>query len=172
ARIADPDEHAAPPAPSGAGPAPEIAGLADSSLAEWTTERKVELAKAIEAASRAADERVEAVETTVYADEAERVALASSAGLAGAFEATSCYAYLQAIAAGEGDRQTGLGFGMGRSPEALDAEAIGREGAERAVALLGATKPASRSCAVVLDPTVAASFFGFIGGVLFADSVP
>ena len=76
-------------------------------------------------------------------------------GLAWAFEATSCYAYLQAIAAADGDRQTGLGFGMGRSPEALDAEAIGREGAERAVSLLGATKPASRTCPVVLDPTVA-----------------
>src|SRR5204863_1997514 len=171
ARIADPDEHAAPPAPSGAGPAPEIAGLADSSLGEWTTARKVELAKAIEAAARAADERVEAVETTVYADEAERVALASSTGLAGGFEATSCYAYLQAIAADGGDRQTGLGFGLGRSPAALDAEAIGREAADRAASLLGAEKPGSRTCPVVLDPTVAASFFGFIGGLLCADAV-
>jgi PmbA protein len=171
ARVADPDEHAAPPAPNGAGPAPEIEGLVDPSLADWTTERKVELAKAIEAAARAADERIEAVETTVYADEAERVALASSTGLAGGFEATSCYAYLQAIAAGGGDRQTGLGFGMGRSPAALDAEAIGREAADRATSLLGASKPASRTCPVVLDPTVAASFFGFIGGLLAADAV-
>src|SRR5436190_6619498 len=171
ARVADADESAAPPDPDRAGPAPEIAGLADPALGDWTTDRKVELAKAIEAAARAADRRVEAVETTVYADAAERVALASSTGLAGAFEATSCYAYLQAIAAADGDRQTGLGFGMGRSPEALDAGAIGREGAERAVSLLGATKPSSGSCPVVLDPTVAASFFGFIGGVLCADAV-
>jgi PmbA protein len=171
ARVADADEFAAPATPDGAGPPPEIPGLADPALERWPTDRKVALAKAIEAAARAADGRVEAVETTVYADEASRVALASSTGLAGAFEATSCYAYLQAIAAADGDRQTGLGFGMGRSPDALDAEAIGREGAERAVSLLGATKPASRSCPVVLDPTVAASFFGFIGGVLCADAV-
>jgi PmbA protein len=171
ARVADADEFAAPATPDGAGPPPEIPGLADAALERWPTDRKVALTKAIEAAARAADERVEAVETTVYADEASRVALASSTGLAGAFEATSSYAYLQAIAAANGDRQTGLGFGMGRSPEALDAEAIGREGAERAVSLLGATKPASRSCSVLLDPTVAASFIGFIGGLLCADAV-
>ena len=60
---------------------------------------------------------------------------------------------------------------MGRSPEALDAERIGREAAERAVSLLGAAKPASRTCPVVLDPIVAASFVGFIGGTLCADAV-
>jgi PmbA protein len=37
--------------------------------------------------------------------------------------------------------------------------------------LLGASKPPSRTCPVVLDETVAASFIGFIGGVLCADAV-
>jgi len=60
---------------------------------------------------------------------------------------------------------------MGRSPAALDAQAIGVEAAERAASLLGARKPASRSCPVILDETVAASFAGFIGGVLCADAV-
>jgi PmbA protein len=170
ARIADPDEFAAAPEPPRSD-APDIPGLADRELAHWKTERKVELAKEIERAARATDERVTAVETTVYADEEQRVALASSAGLAGTYEATTTYAYLQAIAAADGDKQTGLGFAMGRSPAALDAERIGREGAERAASLLGAAKPASRTCPVVLDPIVAASFVGFIGGTLCADAV-
>ena len=170
ARLADPDEFAAAPA-TAADEVPEIEGLVDPSLASWTTERKVELARAVERAARAADERVVGVETTVYADEEERVALASSAGLAGSWESTTAYAYLQAIAEADGDKQTGLGFGMGRSPQALDPEEIGREGGERAVSLLGATKPASRTCPVVLDPIVAASFAGFIGGTLCADAV-
>jgi PmbA protein len=170
ARVADPDEFAGPP-PEAEGEAPEIPGLVDPTLAEWGTERKVELAQAVERAARAHDDRVVAVETTVYADEEERVALASSTGLSGTWEATTAYAYLQAIAEADGDQQTGLGFGLGRSPEALEPEEIGREGAERAVALLGATKPASRSCPVVLDPIVAASFVGFIGGTLCADAV-
>jgi PmbA protein len=170
ARIADPDEFAAAPQAADGEP-PEIPGLVDASLASWTTERKVELAQAIERAARAADERVVAVETTVYADEEERVALASSTGLSGAWEATTAYAYLQAIAEADGDKQTGLGFGMGRSPEALDPDEIGREGADRSTSLLGATKPTSRTCPVVLDPIVAASFVGFIGGTLCADAV-
>jgi PmbA protein len=170
ARVADPDEFAAAPAPAD-GAVPEIPGLVDATLSSWDTERKVELAKATERAARKADDRIVAVETTVYADEEQRVALASSTGLAGSWEATTAYAYLQAIAEGDGDKQTGLGFGMGRSPEALDPGEIGREGAERAASLLGATKPASRTCPVVLDPIVAASFVGFIGGTLCADSV-
>src|SRR5204863_757631 len=148
-----------------------IEGLVDASLTSWTTEKKIELAQAVERAARAADERIVGIETTVYADEEERVALASSTGLSGSWEATSAYAYLQAIAEGDGDKQTGLGFGMGRSPQALDPEAIGREGAERATSLLGATKPASRTCPVILDPIVAASFVGFIGGTMCADAV-
>jgi PmbA protein len=169
ARVADPDEFAAAPDPAGE-PKP-IPGLADPSAADWTTERRVELAIALERAARDADPRVVAVETAVYVDERSSVALANSRGVAGAYEATFAYAYLSAIAEEDGDRQTGLGFGMGRSPAALDAEEIGRESAERSTSLLGATKPQSRSCPVVLDPTVAASFAGFIGGVLCADAV-
>src|SRR4051794_14245167 len=50
ARIADPDEFAAAPQAAD-GEAPEIPGLVDASLAKWTTERKVELAQAIELAA-------------------------------------------------------------------------------------------------------------------------
>ena len=156
ASVADPDEFAAAP---------------DPAAAAWSTEQRVELAKAIERAAREADSRVVAVETAVYVDERASVALANSRGVAGAYEATFAYAYLSAIAEDNGDRQTGLGFGMGRSPAALDADAIGRESAERSTSLLGAAKPKSRTCPVVLDPTVAASFAGFIGGVLCADAV-
>ena len=169
ARVADPDQFAAAPDP--AGEARAIEGLADPEAAKWKTEGKVELAVAVERAARAADEHVVAVETTVFVDERAAAALASSRGVSGAYEATHCYAYLSAIAEQADDRQTGLGFGMGRSPAALDPEAIGREAAERSTALLGAAKPASRSCPVVLDETVAASFAGFIGGVLCADAV-
>jgi PmbA protein len=170
ARVADPDEFAAAPQAAD-GEVPEIAGLVDPNLESWETERKIQLAQGIERAARDADGRIVGVETTVYADEEQRVALASSTGLSGSWEATTAYAYLQAIAEGDGDKQTGLGFGMGRSPQALDPGEIGREGGERAASLLGATKPSSRSCPVVLDPIVAASFVGFIGGTLCADSV-
>lgn len=174
ARIADPDEHAGAPgsgSDEGAGEPVALEGLSDPSVAAWETSRKIDLALAVEAAAREADERVSGVEETVYAEESERAAIATSTGRAGAWEATSCYAFLQAHAGSGEGKETGMGFGIGRGPAALDPEAIGREAAERATALLGAEKPGSRSCPVLLDPTVAASFVGFIGSTLCADTV-
>ncbi len=168
ARAADEDEFAAPPQPAAI---EALAGISDPSLSSWGTDRAAELALAVERAALAADPRVVGVEQAVYADAAERVAIASSTGLAGEYEASSCFAYLQALAEGEGARETGLGFGLGRGPSDLDPEAIGAEGGGRAAAMIGAVKPASRSCPVVLDETVAASFAGLIGGVLGANAV-
>ncbi|HEU5141692.1 MAG TPA: metallopeptidase TldD-related protein, partial [Solirubrobacterales bacterium] len=68
-------------------------------------------------------------------------------------------------------RETGLGFGLGRGPAGLDPVAIGEEAAERATAMIGSGKPNSRSCPVVLDATVAASFVGLLGNALAADAV-
>ena len=169
AQVADADPFAAAPAPDGA--AQEIPGLRDGSVASTPTEEVIALAIEIERVALDADRRIAGVEQVVYADADERVAIATSTGIEGAFEASSAYAYLQAMADGGESRETGLGFGMGRGPAALSAEEIGREAAERAVGMIGATKPQSRTCPVVLDPTVAASFVGFIGGTLGADAV-
>ena len=168
ARAADEDEFATPPEPAAVA---ALSGISDPGLESWTADRTAELALAVERAALAADPSVVGVETAVYADAAEQVAIASSAGVAGEYEASSCFAYLQALADGEGARETGLGFGLGRGPADLDPEAIGREGGERAAAMIGAAKPESRACPVVLDPTVAASFAGLVGGVLTAASV-
>jgi PmbA protein len=168
AAIADEDEFAAPPQPSAIEALP---GLSDPSVGTWTTGQVAELALSVERTALAADSRVAGVEQVVYADAAERVAIASSTGVAGEFESSDCYAYLQALAEGNGVRETGLGFGLARGPEDLDPEAMGNEAAARATAMIGAAKPESRSCSVVLDPTVAASFVGLIGGALGAAAV-
>ncbi|HEX7126747.1 MAG TPA: TldD/PmbA family protein, partial [Thermodesulfobacteriota bacterium] len=169
ARVADEDEHAGPPRPAGAAAAME--GLSDPSVGSWGAAEAVELALAVERAALDSDRRVVEVEQAVYVDSSDRVAIAASTGLAGDFEATSCYAYLQALAEGGDGRETGLGFGLARGPADLDPGAIGREGAERATAMIGAGKPDSRSCPVVLDQTVAASFTSLLGRALGADAV-
>ncbi len=168
ARVADEDEFAAPPRPA---EVEALAGLSDPTITTWPAADAVELALAVERTALAADTRIAGVEQAVYADSAERVAIASSTGVAGEYEASTCFAYLQALAEGEGGRETGLGFGLARGPAGLDPQAIGAEGAERATAMIGAVKPPSRSCPVVLDPTVAASFAGLIGGALGANAV-
>jgi PmbA protein len=170
AAVADEDEFAAPPAPA---EIEALAGLDSPSIGEWNAGQVAEIALTVERTALAADPRVAGVETAVYADSTEQVAIASSTGIAASYESSSCFAYLQALAEGEGEggRETGLGFGLARGPEDLDPEAIGAEGAERAVSMIGAGKPASRSCPIVLDPTVAASFAGLIGGALGARAV-
>ena len=130
-----------------------------------------DLALAVEREALAADPRVAGVEQAVYAGSADRVAIASSTGIAGEYESSSCYAYAMVLAEGEDGTETGLGFDLARGPAALDPAAAGREGAERATAMIGAGKPESRGCPVVLDQTVAASFVGLVGGVLGADAV-
>ncbi len=168
ARIADEDEHAGPPL---GGEAPPLAGLSDPSLAAWPTARAAELALAVERAALAADGRIAGVEQAVYVDSAERVAIASSTGAGGEYESSSAYAYAQALAEGEAGRETGLGFGLARGPAGLEPEAIGREAAKRASAMIGAVKPSSRACPVVLDATVAASFVGLLGRALSASAI-
>ncbi len=168
ATVADEDEFAGPPAPEAAA---SLDGLSDPSLGEWAGDRVAELALAVERAALATDSRIAGVEQAVYADSCDRVAIASSTGVAGEFEASSAYAYLQALAQGDDGRETGLGFGLARGPAGLDPEEIGREGAERALAMIGARKPESRSGPVILDPTVAASFAGLIGSTLSAAAV-
>jgi PmbA protein len=169
ARVADEDEFAG--APRADGERPDVPGLSDPSRAEWTPARTVDLALAVERAALEADSRVVAVEQAVYFDSAERVAIASSSAAVAEYETTSCYAYLQALAEGETGRETGLGFGLARGPAGLDPGSIGREGTERAVEMIGSVKPASRSCPVLLDPTVAASFVGLLGRAVGADAV-
>jgi PmbA protein len=182
ARVADEDEFAGPPDPSsaavrlmhadGAKGAPEgELELSDPTFGEWSPDRLADLALAIESAALAADSRIAGVEQAVYADSAESVALVSSLGIEGEYSSSSCYGYVQALAEGEDGRETGLGFDLGRGPAALDPAAIGREGAQRAAAMVGAGKPGSRTCPVVLDPTVAAGFVALIGRGLAASAV-
>jgi PmbA protein len=168
ARVADEDEFAGPPEPGDAKPVDlELSGSFD----EWGTDRVADLALAIESAALNADDRIAGVEQAVYADSSERIAVASSRGIGGEYETSSCYGYTQALAEGEGGRETGLGFGLGRRPAALDPTQIGQEAAQRATAMIGAGKPESRSCPVLLDPTVAASFVSLIGNGLGAGAV-
>lgn len=169
AAVADEDEFAGPP--EGGGEAPALAGLSDPARAEWSPQGLAEIALAVERAALEADRRVVGVEQAVCFDSAERVAIAGTGVAPCAYESSSSYAYLQALAEGDQGRETGLGYGLARGPGGLDPAAIGREGAERATAMIGSSKPASGSRPVVLDSTVAAGFASLLGNMLGADAV-
>jgi PmbA protein len=170
ARVADEDESSAVPEPSDAHARP-IEGLRDEGVAGTETADVIDLAKRIERIALDRDKRVGSVEEVVYVDEDSDAAIVTSRGVSGTYGASVAYSFLQAIATENGEVQTGLGFGVGRAPTQLDAGAIGAEAGDEAASMLGATKPESRSCPVVLSERVTASFAGFIGGALCADEV-
>ena len=167
AAVSDPDEFAGLPDEFGAA---DVGSLASPELARWDTARKVELALAVERAARARD-GVSQVEEALYADGAQRVAIANSRGFSASYESTIAYAWASAFAGEGSDLMTGLGVGMARDPAGLDPEAIGAEAGDRAIELVGARQVEGKRCPVVLDTFVAASFAGFIGGMLSADAV-
>ncbi|MHB1390206.1 MAG: TldD/PmbA family protein [Thermoleophilia bacterium] len=132
---------------------------------------KIELAAGIERAALERDSRVVQVDGATYAEGEGRVAIANSLGFAREYEETSCYAYTQAIAQQDGQMQIGVAFTTGREPGLLEGPACGRESADRALALLGATQCGSMSCPVVMDPFVSASVIGVIGAALTGEAV-
>jgi PmbA protein len=168
AHASDPDEFAGLPEDCGSAPTGD---LVSPTLGDWDTARKVDFAIAVDNAARTADPRVSQVEQTIYADSRGSVAIANSDGFLGGYEASGAYAYSSAFAGEGDDLMTGLGLDIGRGPDELDAEAIGREAAERATALLGARHTTSRRAPVVLDAFTSASFMGIVASALSGEAV-
>ena len=168
AAVSDPDEFAALPQPAGE---PAAVDPFDERLAAATDERRIGLAMAVERAALDADPRIKTVEDTAYADGEGEVFLGSSAGVRGSYRANHCYCFAYALAEQDGQVETGYSFSVARALEDLDPAMCGREAAERAVRLLGAAPCASFKGQVLLDPFVAASFFGVLSSALTADAV-
>lgn len=164
----DPDEFGGLPEVGGRGEAGELVA---ADFEKWDTAAKVELALAVDSAAREFDARVSQVEQTLYADERSLVAIASSNGFTGSYEATGAYAWTSAFAGTGDDLMTGMGLDIARGPGGLDPGAIGREGAMRAVEMIGARRTDQRSAPVVLDEFTAASFIGVAAAALSGEAV-
>ena len=166
------DEFAALAEPDGVDPTEQV--LWSDVLAEYPTDDKIELAKRLERLAGGLDPRVR-VDDSNYADAWGESAVASTAGIRQAGRENGCYVSVSTLADdGEGDTaetQTGFGFSVGEEPGAFDLERAAREASERATRLLGATKPASKSVTVVLDPFVTAQFLGVISSTLNGEAV-
>lgn len=170
AQVTAADEFMGLPEPAPAADFPEL-DLYSERLAAAPVQDKIALAALIERTALERDERVVQVEGATYAEGEGTVAIASSLGLERQYRETSCYAFAQVIAAQEGQMQMGMSFTTGRDTGQLDGEGVGREAADRAVALLGAEQCESLSCPVVMDPFVTSSLIGVIGAALTGESV-
>ena len=144
--------------------------LWNDELAEFDTERKIELAKELERLTLGVDSRVR-IDDSNYADAYGEAAVASTAGIRQWGRENGCYVSISTLADEGDETQTGFGFSVGRTPTVLDIGRAAQDAADRATRLLGARKPASARTTVVLDPFVTAQFLGIISSTLNGEAV-
>ena len=157
--------------PSDDGVAPADLDLVRPELSELPTERKIDMALELERATKAADERIIAVESCDYSDALVESAVASTNGVRALDEQSFCYVTAYCLANDGGETQTGFGFSIGRAPGELDVDKAANDAADRATRMLGATKPASQRLTVVLDPWVTAQFLSVLSSTLNGEAV-
>jgi len=169
ARFAEPDEHLGLAEPDGV----EVADLDlwSDALAATDTDAKIELALALERATKAGDARIIGLESAEYADSMGTSVVVSTTGVRSGGSETVADLVAYALAEENGETQTGFGFSVGRSPQDLDVDEAANDAVYRATRLLGATKPPSQRLTVVLDPFVTAQFLAIVGGTLSGDAV-
>ena len=169
AEFGSPDEFAGVAAPDGV----EAADLDpyDPEVESFPTDKKIELAFELERMVNSADDRIVGARVIAFGDEYVERAVATSLGVAN--QSRRSAAAVQAfVIAREGDEtQTGGGYSAGRAAGALDLDRAARDAVDRAVRMLGATKPKSAKVTVVLDPAIAATFLGLVGGTLSGSAV-
>lgn len=169
AGLTTPDEHRV--LPIGAAPVADLPGLFHDDQASLGTGRKVALALDLERRSTVTDPRVRRTEAVQYGDSVSRIAIASTAGVTGEYRRTDCWCFVVALA-GDGDEtQTGYSYRIGRRLDDLDWTRVADEAIERAVRMLGATKPETARVPVILDPFASSSFLGVLAGTLSAEEV-
>jgi PmbA protein len=154
-----------------AAPIEPLDGLFDPRQVDISPERKVQLALDLEQRTRTANPKVTKVETASYGDAVVQVAIASSTGISGSLALTRAWCYSTALATQDGESQIGFGIDSARSIEDLDIEPVAADAAERAVRLLGAVKPPTRTVPVVLDRMVAPRLIGVLLAGLSAEAV-
>lgn len=169
AAFAEPDELAGLAEPDGVEPAD--LDLWRSDLAAVPTDRKIALLLDLERAVRAADPRIVGFESCDYADSLDETAVVTTTGIRRATRATGCEIVAYPLASDGRETQYGFGFSVGRSFDDLDLDTAARDAVERAVRLLGATKPPSGRLTIVLDPWVTAQLVGIVAGTLAGEEV-
>lgn len=169
AAFGTPDEYLGLAEPDGV----QIADLDlwSDELQSFPTERKIELAIALERLTLEADPRMSGLESAEYVDATSAGAIVTTTGIRTAGREAACYLMVYAMAEEGDETQTGFGWSLGRDPSKLDAQEAASDAAVRATRLLGSTKPASERLTVVLDPYVTAQFLAIVGSTLSGEAV-
>jgi PmbA protein len=134
-----------------------------------TDANRIALAIELEAKVLGGDARITGVRTASFGDGSSESVIVSSTGIRVAGRHSHTAMSVQAMAGSGDDTSTGYGYDGGRDVSAIDVDAIAAEAVDRAVTMLGATKPDSAKVAAVFEPRKTASLLGIVGGMLSGD---
>lgn len=167
-RFNEPDEHVGLPdsAPDG-----DLDGLVAADFDARGIEERVAMALELERLATTHHPAVRRAEAAVYGDERSHIELHSTRGIAAAYDATVAYAYVSPLAERDDEMQSGWSLALGRSAPGIDIAAVATEAADRAAGMLGATRLASRTTSVVIEPWAAASLLGTLASSISAEAV-
>ncbi|HVM09001.1 MAG TPA: TldD/PmbA family protein [Acidimicrobiales bacterium] len=169
AEFGTPDEFAGVASPDGV-EARDIDPY-DPDIESFPTDKKIELALELERMVNGADERIAGARVIAYGDEFVERAVATSLGVSNWSRRSAASVQAYVIARDGDDTQTGGGYSAGRSATTLDLERAANDAVEHAIRMLGATKPKSAKVVAVLEPSIAATFLGLVGGTLAGSAV-
>ncbi|MBI2766358.1 MAG: TldD/PmbA family protein [Chloroflexi bacterium] len=167
ALISAPDEFAGLPDPAQlARPGADALQLYDEHLGNLTTDEKIRMAKACEAAAFAFDPRISNSDGASLSTRIGEVALANSFGFVASYPATSVSLMVEVMADDEGGKKrNAYWFSSERSLHRLLApEEVGRIAARRALDQLGARKLPTKQVPVVFEPMMASRLLGDLAG--------
>jgi PmbA protein len=167
AGFGEPDEWNGLAEPDGVEPVEH--DLWNEAVVRFPNERKIDLALELESAVRGADPRITGVRTATFADGRGEAAVATSTGIALESAATSCHISVSAMADDGTSTAIAGAVDAGRDPELLDVAGTATDASSRALRLLGGAPVESQRLTIVLEPRLAASLVGIVGGTLSGD---
>ena len=163
ANISAPDEHAGLPDGANLFTGAE-GGLAmfDEHLESLSTDEKIRMATACEAAAFAFDPRITNSDGASVSTRAGEVVLANSLGFSGSHRSTSISLMVEVMADdAEGKKRNAYWYSVARALHRLaDPGEIGRTAARRAVDQVGARKVPTKQVPVVFEPIMATRLLG------------
>jgi PmbA protein len=171
ARATAPDPAAGLPAEAAASELPDL-DLFEPGDHPFDAAARIAHARAAEAAARDLDPRIANSEGTSVSSEFARIAYASSAGFAGAYERAHHSLFCEPIARQGDAMQRDWWMAVGRRLRDLESPAeVGRRAARGALARLGAKRVATCEVPVIFDPRTAPGLIRQLAGCLTGSAV-
>jgi PmbA protein len=172
ARFVEPDPLGGIPETAAAAGALDSLQLYFEDVPARAAEAKIGDARALEAAIRAYDARIDNSSGSRVSDAVAQVALANSHGFAGAYRASSVVRMTSPVAHDGSDRRTASYGAAARTYADLETvDDIACEAARRAISLCGARKPQTMRVPVIFERDAAAAVLGDVFAALSGANV-